>query len=147
MTCDSRIRGVNPFSISPCSRCIDLPLTLPNWKGITLNHPYDEAFRVEMRPRYLPPSLNAIASTAMVNTAAAKVTSNGATASYYQLPAGATELQDLISAKDMNAQMGEIFRAVYRFGEVAHSPKLRDIKKIIFYANEELKRLEKLGTK
>ncbi len=67
--------------------------------------------------------------------------SDGSTASYYELPDGATELQHLISAKDMNAQIGEIFRSCYRYGHVVHSPKLRDIKKIIFYAQAELERL------
>lgn len=70
--------------------------------------------------------------------------SDGSTASYYELPPGATELQHLISHRDMNAQMGEIFRAVYRYGQVAHSPKMRDIKKIIYYAPAELERLQKL---
>ncbi|AZY52800.1 hypothetical protein [Bordetella avium] len=69
--------------------------------------------------------------------------SDGSTASYYELPPGATELQHLISHRDMNAQIGEIFRACYRYGKVAHSPRLRDIKKIIFYAQAELARLEK----
>ena len=72
------------------------------------------------------------------------MTSDGSTADYYKPPAGATELQHLISHRDMNAQIGEIFRACYRYGMVAHSPKIRDIKKIIFYANAELERLEKL---
>jgi len=68
--------------------------------------------------------------------------SDGSTASYYALPEGAKELQDLISHKDMNAQIGEIFRACYRYGEVGHSPKLRDAKKIRFYIEAEIKRLE-----
>ena len=71
------------------------------------------------------------------------VTSDGSTASYYELPEGATELQQLISHRDMNAQIGEIFRACYRYGMVSHSPKIRDIKKIIFYAQAELERLQK----
>lgn len=71
--------------------------------------------------------------------------SDGSTASYYELPADAKELQDLIAYRDMNAQMGEIFRACYRYGQVAHNPKVRDIKKIIFYAQAELARLEKYG--
>lgn len=75
------------------------------------------------------------------------VQSDGSTASYYELPEGATQLQDLISHRDLNAQMGEIFRACYRYGMVAHSPKLRDIKKIIFYAEAEKARLEKLEGK
>lgn len=74
-----------------------------------------------------------------------KVKSDGSTASYYELPEGATELQDLISYKNMNAQMGEIFRACYRYGEVAHSEMLRDAKKIRFYINAEIERLEKYG--
>ena len=71
-------------------------------------------------------------------------TSDGSTADYYKLPAGATELQDLISHRDMNSQIGEIFRACYRYGIVSHSGKLRDAKKIRFYAEAEVKRLEKL---
>lgn len=74
-----------------------------------------------------------------------KEQSDGSTASYYELPKVASELQDLISHKNMNAQIGEIFRACYRYGQVAHSPEIRDIKKILFYANAELKRLEKLN--
>lgn len=71
-------------------------------------------------------------------------TSDGSTASYYELPKSATELQHLISHRDMNAQIGEIFRACYRYGMVSHSPKVRDIKKIIFYAQAELERLSKI---
>lgn len=72
--------------------------------------------------------------------------SDGSTASYYELPPDAPkELQDLISYRNMNGQMAEIFRACYRYGQVAHSPRMRDIKKIIFYAQAELARLEKYG--
>ena len=76
-----------------------------------------------------------------------KIVSDGSTASYYELPNGASELQDLISHRDMNAQMGEIFRATYRYGRVSHSSKKRDIKKILFYAKAELERLNKLEEK
>lgn len=72
-----------------------------------------------------------------------KERSDGSTASYYELPIGATELQDLISDRNMNAQIGEIFRECYRYGRAAHSDEMRGIKKILFYANAELKRLEK----
>ena len=70
--------------------------------------------------------------------------SDGSTADYYELPAGATELQDLISHRNMNAQIGEIFRAGYRYGLASHSDMLRDAKKMRFYADAEVKRLEKL---
>ena len=69
-------------------------------------------------------------------------TSDGSTASYYELPEGATELQHLISHKDMNAQMGEIFREVYRYGEASHSDRIRGAKKIKFYIDAEIDRLE-----
>lgn len=69
--------------------------------------------------------------------------SDGSTASYYELPSDAKELQDLISHKNMNGQIAEIFRACYRYGQVAHSPKIRDAKKIKFYIEAEIKRLEK----
>ena len=68
-------------------------------------------------------------------------TSDGSTASYYELPDGASELQDLISHKNMNSQIGEIFRACYRMGEASHSNELRDAKKIKFYIDAEIKRL------
>ena len=70
-------------------------------------------------------------------------TSDGSTADYYVLPEGATELQDLISHRDMNAQLGEIFRAAYRYGVASHSDRMRDAKKIRFYIEAEIKRLEK----
>lgn len=70
--------------------------------------------------------------------------SDGSTADYYVLPEGATQLQDLISHRDMNSQIGEIFRACYRYGIVSHSDKMRDAKKIRFYAQAEVERLERL---
>jgi len=70
-------------------------------------------------------------------------TSDGTSANYYKFPTDAREIQDLISYKDMNAQMGEIGRTWYRYGECSHSDKLREINKILFYANAEKTRLIK----
>ena len=72
------------------------------------------------------------------------IKSDGSTASYYELPDDAKELQDLISHRNMNAQDGEIFRAIYRKGLASHSGELRDAKKVLFYAQAEVERLEKL---
>jgi hypothetical protein len=72
-----------------------------------------------------------------------KLASDGNTASYYELPSGCTELQDLISYRNMNAQIGEIFRACFRYGRACHSDQLRDAKKMRFYANAEVQRLER----
>lgn len=74
-----------------------------------------------------------------------KIRSDGSTAAYYELPQDATELQHLIAHKNMNAQIGEIFRACYRYGEVEHSEMLRDAKKILFYAKAEIERLENIS--
>ena len=73
-----------------------------------------------------------------------KIKADGSTAAYYELPENPKELQDLISFKNMNAQIGEIFRSCYRYGQVEHSEMLRDAKKILFYAQAEIKRLENI---
>jgi hypothetical protein len=44
----------------------------------------------------------------------------------------------------MNAQIGEIFRACYRYGQASHSNTIRDAKKIKYYIDAELDRLRKL---
>jgi len=76
-----------------------------------------------------------------------KEASDGSSADYYKFPEGAKELQDLISYLNLNAQLGEMMRAIYRYGKVSHSDKLRDAKKIKFYAEAEIKRLELYGDK
>jgi hypothetical protein len=73
-------------------------------------------------------------------------TSDGSTASYYELPKGCTELQDLISHRNLNAQDGEMFRAIYRKGRASHSDELRDAKKVLFYAHAEVERLEQINS-
>ena len=69
--------------------------------------------------------------------------SDGSSADYYKLPEGACELQHLISDRDMNGQIAEVFRACYRYGRVAHSDKMRDAKKMLFYITAEIERLSK----
>ena len=66
------------------------------------------------------------------------------TASHYKLPTGSTELQHLISHRNMNSQIGEVFRACYRYSLLSHSDMLKEAKKIKFYAQAEIERLEKL---
>jgi len=73
-----------------------------------------------------------------------KATSNGKTAHYYELPPDdPKQLQDLISYKNCNGQMAEIGRAWYRYGEDHHSSRMRELNKIIFYAQAEKARLIK----
>ena len=67
----------------------------------------------------------------------------GSFASYYTLPPLASELQDLISFLNCNAQLGEIGRAWYRYSRCPHSDRIRDLNKIIFYAKAEITRITK----
>lgn len=73
-----------------------------------------------------------------------KEASDGSTASYYDLPAGAQRLGDLIAYRNMNHSDGEMFCALYRKGLASHSDALRDARKVLFYAQAEVKRLEAL---
>lgn len=66
----------------------------------------------------------------------------GSTPSQYGLPAGATDLQDLIEYRDMNFALGNIFKACYRRGTCSHSDELRDMRKVLWFAEREIRRLE-----
>ena len=66
----------------------------------------------------------------------------GSTPQQYGLPAGATELQDLIEYREMNFALGNIFKACYRRGTCSHSDELRDMRKILWFAQREIVRLE-----
>ncbi len=110
------------------------------------NCSYGNAYAIKQefckkKPKALEKRLGEIAPVVAAASPPAGSVSDGSTASYYELPDGAKELQDLISFKNMNAQMGEVFRGTYRYGEASHSDRLRDAKKIRFYINAEIKRL------
>lgn len=71
----------------------------------------------------------------------------GSTPGQYALPPGAAELQDLIEHRGMNFARGNILKAVYRLGTCSHSDEIRDLNKIVWFANRELERLNKEGRK
>ena len=64
----------------------------------------------------------------------------GWSSGYYELPKGATELQDLIEHKEMNFAIGNIFKACYRLGEKPGADATYDLEKIIWFAQRELER-------
>ena len=66
----------------------------------------------------------------------------GSTPQQYGIPADAIDLQDLIEYRDMNFALGNIFKAAYRQGHCSHSDALRDMRKIVWFANREIARLE-----
>ena len=89
---DFSVKGhYSMVSISALCREIDRHLSVEN------NHFADAS---KMEPKALKTQEGGIIKP---------VKSDGSTASYYELPEGATELQHLISYRVMNAQNGEIF--------------------------------------
>lgn len=69
--------------------------------------------------------------------------SDGSTALYYQLPYGATELQHLISKKNMNYCIGSIFALCYDYCR-SHRDSVRLMKEILSHAECEVRRLQDL---
>lgn len=67
----------------------------------------------------------------------------GSTPSQYGLPDGCIDLQDLIEHRDMNFAIGNIFKACYRMNNCGHSDLIRDVNKILWFAERELARLTK----
>jgi len=67
----------------------------------------------------------------------------GSTPSQYALPVEAKELQDLIEHREMNFAVGNIFKACYRLGRKEGITDEYDLRKILFFADRELKRVTK----
>ena len=72
-----------------------------------------------------------------------KERSDGATASYYELPEDVTELYQLINHCNMGHNIATIFSECYRYGKADHCDELRGAKKILAYAQFEVERLTK----
>lgn len=62
--------------------------------------------------------------------------------SYYELPNGAKELQDLIEYRNMNFAVGNIFKAAYRLGHKEENDATYELEKIIWFAQRELERIK-----
>lgn len=60
--------------------------------------------------------------------------SDGGPTSYYELPEGARELNDLIEYKQMSFALGNIFKACYRYGEKDSASRLYDARKMKLFA-------------
>jgi len=72
------------------------------------------------------------------------IKSDGGPTSYYELPEGATELNDLIEHKGMSFARGNIMKAVFRLGEKDGATTVYDLNKIIYFA-ERLKKMVAKG--
>lgn len=72
-----------------------------------------------------------------------KQVSDGGSSSYYELPQGVSELQDLIEHRNMNFAIGNIFKACYRMDAKEGIDAVYDLNKIIWYAEREKARIQK----
>ena len=68
---------------------------------------------------------------------------DGGSASYYELPEGATELKHLIHYKGMSHPVGEAFCSLYRLDNCPHSDRKRNLKKVLYYVQTELENMER----
>lgn len=68
--------------------------------------------------------------------------SSGGSTAYYNIPANAKDLQDLIELKKMNFSRANIFKAAYRLGEKDNTSDRYDLNKIIWFAQRMLGELK-----
>ena len=67
----------------------------------------------------------------------------GGTSSWYELPEGAKQLQDLIEYRNMNGNIKDIFKSCYRAGQKEGVSEEYDARKRAYYSLRELGRLLK----
>ena len=71
--------------------------------------------------------------------------SDGSTADYYKLPANATELQHLISYRNMNHCDGVLFELCYDHARASSvEDKLKIARSMVYYAGSEVRRIERM---
>jgi len=75
-------------------------------------------------------------------TAVPEETPGGSTPSQYRFPKEYCEIQDLIEHRAMNFSIGNIFKACFRLNNCGHSDAVRDLNKILWFAQRELNRVQ-----
>lgn len=70
-------------------------------------------------------------------------TSDGGSSPYYVILPGEKDAQDIIERKSMNFARGNVFKAAWRMGEKDVASELYDWRKIKWFAEREIARLEK----
>ena len=74
--------------------------------------------------------------------AATKIKSDGGSTDYYRVYETDKDCQDIIERKGMNWNRGNVFKAAFRMGEKDGPDELYDWKKIKWFAEREIARLE-----
>lgn len=87
---------------------------------------------------------NSVEDIAKAITEDSDCTNDGGKTDYYQLKKDWIQAQDIIEDRNMNFSQGNIFKAAFTFNVGRHdgTDYKRELKKIIFFANRELERLE-----
>lgn len=97
-------------------------------------------------PSNVPPLNTPIVPKAVADVmAGVQIKSDGGATSYYELPEGAKDLNDLIEHKGMGFGLGNIFKACFRLGEKEGTDPLYDINKIVYFGLRLKKFYEKNG--
>lgn len=70
---------------------------------------------------------------------------NGGSTDYYQFEEEWVECADVIEARKMNYNQGNIFKASFCFNQGRHqgTDALRELNKIVYFANREIKRISR----
>ena len=111
-----------------------------------------QAYRIPASDRMVPPQDNggpALDDEPQVRHRDAvhktgKVKSDGGSSTYYFLPKGATELNDLIEHKGMSFARGNLFKALYRLGEKEGTDVGYDLNKFQLFL-DRLKEMHRKG--
>lgn len=76
-------------------------------------------------------------------------TNNGGDTDYYSINPSWTTAQDIIEARQMNFAQGNIFKAAFTFNAGRHEATTyeRELNKIAWFVNRELKRLHSTNPK
>lgn len=131
--CKILVRNIQPAKSCKVTEVINPGLDPENYiKPLSLVTPTKDIPRNSIDHAWDTGPLPAPANTA---------NSDGGRTGYYDVPQGADTLNDLILHKDMNFQIGNIFKACYRYGGKTGTNHEYDLRKIIFFAKAELKRI------
>jgi len=70
---------------------------------------------------------------------------NGGSTDYYRVDKTWEMAQDVIESREMNFSQGNIFKVAFTFNMGRHDATnyTRELNKIVYFANRELKRIEK----
>lgn len=101
----------------------------------------------EATGQYLPDSEILMGPTAPFKSTS--TTNNGGDTDYYSIDPSWTTAQDIIEARQMNFAQGNIFKAAFTFNAGRHEATTyeRELNKIAWFVNRELKRLHSTNPK